>query len=100
VYPYRWSLDSIFLEGFRAWIPQGFAPFNRWFWVPLIQVSDKGQPNTMMKGGAFAKTILGNEPTKPDYKYLYLSYHIITRNLEHHIFMVFVLMAHLAYLSS
>jgi hypothetical protein len=25
-----------FLGGFRARIPQGFTPFNRRFWVPLI----------------------------------------------------------------
>jgi hypothetical protein len=26
-----------FLRGFRARIPRGSAPFNRWFWVPLIR---------------------------------------------------------------
>jgi hypothetical protein len=36
----RWSLNLIFWGGFRAQIPQGFALFNRWFWVPLIQVPD------------------------------------------------------------
>jgi pyruvate/2-oxoglutarate dehydrogenase complex dihydrolipoamide dehydrogenase (E3) component len=57
-------------------------------------------PVALMEGGAFAKTVFGNEPGKPDYRYVYLSYHIITRNLEHHIFMVVVMMAYLAYLSS
>jgi hypothetical protein len=58
-------------------------------------------PVALMEGGAFAKTVFGNEPTKPDYRYVYLSYHqFITSNLEHHIFMVVVLMVRLAYLSS
>jgi hypothetical protein len=35
------SLGSTFLRGFRARIPRGFASFNRWFRVPLIQVSGK-----------------------------------------------------------
>jgi hypothetical protein len=30
------ALTRSLLGGFKARIPQGFTPFNRWFWVPLI----------------------------------------------------------------
>jgi hypothetical protein len=43
-HPCWWSLNSIFWGGFREWIPRGFALFNHWFWVPLIQVPDSGGP--------------------------------------------------------
>jgi hypothetical protein len=32
-------------------------------------------PVALMEGGAFVKTVFGNEPTKPDYRYTYI-YHI------------------------
>jgi hypothetical protein len=25
-----------FFKGFAVWIPRGFVPFSRWFWVPLV----------------------------------------------------------------
>lgn len=34
-------------------------------------------PVALMEGGALAKTIFGNEPTKPDYRYVLLNLYVM-----------------------
>ena len=44
-------------------------------------------PVALMEGGAFAKTIFGDEPTKPDYRYIII-YQFIISNLGSHMVVV------------
>ena len=48
-------------------------------------------PVALMEGGAFAKTLFGDEPTKPEYRYLII-YQLTTRNLENHMVQAMVVL--------